>query len=558
MTALNASTVPLAVRIKNSRYDGLVTGYLVGDVQFVKTDPGGYRSASFTVSSRLGFRSDMVAAYSRVYFYNKRNGDTVFEGDVSHPGRSVGDTGELLEVNVEGGVARLSDWSGGRIFVDRDMTAYKKRDDSVTAATMEVSDDRGGSGDDALTLSFPSGFTVQQNWRINAGYWRIRECGQQLGRVNYSWDAGLTNANWLARLVVSPGSVVARSQSLSTAGSGGSGAVVGGAIPVGLDVFYLQLAWVHPTSPTTTSATLDNTWVGLLDPVVVARLHLKDGTFKSSGYTDSVSAVDVWEDMLGDPNVLASAFDAPNAVLDAGTGFQINQLAYPDGCTPLQVADDLMKFEPSCTYIVGPSAPGIDKYTLKWMSRTDVPRYEFITWTDGYSAGAQAVDQYDVAVSRWRTPNGTARFTTTTQSIPEMAAAGRTRRYFQDLGDETSNNANATQANSSVLSDHRFPQNGGRVAVAREVVDLYTGRRVQPYEIEPGYICRIVGVNPSRDALNNNPRNGSTLCRIVSTSYSASSHSVDCELDSEPWSMFRAIANAGKGRTNRPGRYPSR
>jgi hypothetical protein len=178
------------------------------------------------------------------------------------------------------------------------------------------------------------------------------------------------------------------------------------------------------------------------------------------------------------------------------------------------------------------------------MSRTDVPRYEFITWTDGYTAGAQAVDQYNVAVSRWRTPNGTARFTSTVQSIPEMTAAGRTRRFFQDLGEETSNDTNATTANAAVLSEHRFPQNGGRVTVQREVVDLFTGRRVQPYEIEPGYMCRIVGVNPSRDALNNSPRNGSTLCRIVTTNYDADSDSVDIDLDSVPWSMYRAIAKA--------------
>lgn len=546
MTALGEGLVPLGVRIKNTHYDGGVTGYLIGGVKYTKTDPGGYRSASFTLSYRLGFRSDMIQPYSRIYIYNKLNGATEFEGDISHPSRSVVDTGETLEVNVEGGVERLNDWSGGRIFVDRDMTAYKKSGDSVTAANIDPGEDRGGSGDDALNLGFPGDLTVKPNDKINASYWRIRECGQQLGRINYSWDGGHNSATYNVRLIVTPPSTVARANVLQIAGGGGSGAVVGGSIPIGANVAFLQL--VSLAAANVNTGTLDTVWASFLDPVIVARLHLKDGTFKTTGYTDSVSAIDVWEDMLGDSTILAASFDGINAILDAGDGVAIQQLAYPDGVTPMQVADDLMKFEPSCTYIVGASFPGIDKYTIKWMSRTNIVRYEFNTHTDAYTPNAQGVDQYDVAVSRWRTPNGTARFTTTTQTIPEMTAAGRTRRFFQDLGEETSNNANATQANLAVLQEHRFPQNGGQITVAREIVDLFTGRRVQPFEIDPGYTCRVIGVNPSRDALNDQPRNGSSLCRIVTTNYDSDANATSIDLDSEPWSMFRAIARAKKTR----------
>lgn len=546
MTSLTADVVPLAVRVKNARYDGMLTGYLHGGVKFTKTDPGGFRAASFVVDQRLGFRTDMIQPYSRIYIYNKRNGDTVFEGDVSHPGRSASNDGELLEVQVEGGIARLSDWSGPRIFIDRDMAAWVKTNTALTATTVESGDDRGGSGDDALTLAFPTGVHVETNYRAEAGYWRIREAGQEFGRMNYAWDAGITNASWRVRSIYTPPSTLVRDQAATTSGSGGSGAVVGGSIPVGANVAYLQLLWNGTAS--STGDTSDVVWVSFLDPVVVARLRLKDGTYKTSGYTDSLSAVDVWEDMLGD--MLASSFDGANAQLDTGAGYAIQQLAFPDGVTPLQVADALMTFESGCTYIVGPSIPGVDKYSLKWMARTNNVRYEFITWTDEYSGGTQSVDQYDVAVTRWKSPAGVVKQTVTTQSIPEMSAVGRSRRYYQDLTDAASNAANATQANSAILSEHRFPQNGGRITVAREVVDLYTGRRVQPYEIEPGYICRIVGVSPSRDALNNNPRNGSTLCRIVATEYDADSHSVSIDLDSEPWSMYRAIARAKPAKTS--------
>lgn len=538
------SIVPLAVRVKNARYDGMVTGYLHGGVKFQKADPGGYISASFVVDQRLGFRSDLIQPYSRIYVYNKLNGDTVFEGDVSHPGRSVAADGSLLEVLVEGGVARLSDWSGARIFVDRDMQAFVLTNTATTGSSVEAGDDRGGSGADALTLGFPPSFHVEFEYLAQVGYYRIREAGQQLGRFNYSWDGGFNSGTpgWLVQSIATPPSTAIRSQVLSTAGSGGSGAVVGGSIPVGANVYFMQLLW---NGGPANIGVVDNAWVSFLDPVVVARLRLKDGSFRTSGYTDEVSAVQVWEDLLGD--MLADTFDGPNAQLDAGASYAIPQLAYPDGTTPRQIADDLMSFEPACTYIVGPSTPGVDKYSFKWMARTDIPRYEFITWADDYSAGAQPVDQYNVAVTRWKSPAGVIKTTTSsTQSIPEMDAVGRVRRFFQDLTDTTSNTANATQANSTVLNDHRFPQNGGRVTVARPVVDLYTGRRVQPFEIEPGYVCRIVGINPSRDALNNNPRNGQTLCRIVNTDYDADSQSAAIDLDSESWSLYRAIARSKK------------
>ena len=539
MTTLDAGTVPLAVRVSNARVDQMLTGYLHGDLHFTKTDPGGFRAASFTVSQKLGFRTDMIQPYSRIYIYNQRNGDTVFEGDVSHPGRSVSDDGALLEVQVEGGVERLNDWSGQRIFIDTDMTAWNLTNQSTRGGLVSTGDDLGGSGADALTLSFPNSFHVDLNYRSEVSYTRLVEAGQELGRVNYSWDGGL-GTGWLIRLIVSPPSTIARSQVVSTTGSGGSGAVVGGGIPVGAITPFLQFIW--PNAGGSSTGTTDVTWVSLMGVTVVARLHLKDGSFKTSGYVDWVTADVVWEDLLGD--ILASTFDGANASIDLGTGYNITQLAYPDGTTPMQVADALMGFEPACTYIVGPSNPINDKYSLTWMSRSDVPRYEFSTWADEHSGGAQAVEQYNEAVARWRAPTGEIRSTITTQSVPEMTAAGRTRRYYQDLTDTVSSATNATQANATVLNDHRFPLNGGQVTVSRPVVDLWTGRTVQPFEIQPGYIARIVGINPSRDALNNSPRNGSSLCRIVNTDYSSGSNSVSIALDSVPYSMARAIKAA--------------
>jgi hypothetical protein len=543
MTALTAGTVPLAVRVSNARVDQLITGYLHGSVRFQKSDPGGFKSASFVVSQRLGYRSDIIMPYSRIYIMDMCSGDVVFEGDASHPGRSVSEDGALLEVQVDGGVARLNDWSGPRVYCDSDLTAWEKNlSASITAATVEAGDDRGGSGSDALSLSIPTETHVEPNYRSEAIYRRIAEAGQSLGRINYSWDAGLTNVAWLVRLLVSAPSTVARSNTASTSGAGISAAYVGPSWTAGASNAFLQWIWTGTASNT---GTADTTWASIKDLTVVAYLWLKDGTRRAGVDTDdSVKATHVIEDLLGDPEILAGSFDGPNARLDDGGLVDILQLVFPDGVTPQGVLDELMKFEPACTYMVGPSNPINDRYSLAWIQRDTRIRYEFMIWTDEYSGGVQDVDQYDQVITRWKTPTGNLRFTTSTQSIPEMTAVGRHRRFFQDLGDVTGNTTNANNANSTVLLDHRFPRNGGQLRVQRRIVDLFTGRRVAPYQIEPGYLARVVGVNPSVDALNNSPRNGSTVCQIINTDYDSGDNSVTLDLDAEPYSMARAIKAA--------------
>lgn len=542
MTTLTVSTVSLAVRVSNARVDQMLTGYLHGSVRFQKSDPGGFKSASFVVNQRLGYRSDIIMPYSRIYIMDMQSGAVVFEGDVAHPGRSVSDDGALLEVQVDGGMERLNDWTGPRVYCDSDLTAWEKNTStSHSAAGIDVGSDRGGSGKDALFLGLSTDTHVDLNYRAEAIYRRIAEAGQNLGRINYSWDAGLATG-WLIKLLASAPSVVARTDTASTAGGGISAAYVGPSWTAGADTAFLQFIWPNGSSST---GTVDVTWASIMDLTVVAYLWLKDGTRRTGATTnDSVKATHVIEDLLGDPEILATAFDGPNAQLAAGASTDILQLVFPDGITPMGVLDELMKFEPSCTYMVGPSNPLNDKYSLSWVQRSTTVRYELVTWTDEHTGGAQPTDQYNQVITRWRTPTGNLRFTTSTQSIPEMTAVGRNRRFFQDLSNVSGNTTNAANANSTVLLDHRFPRNGGQVKVQRDIVDLFTGCTVAPYQIEPGYLVRVVGINPSVDTLNNSPRNGSTVCLIVNTDYDSSDNSATLDLDALPWSVFRAIAAA--------------
>lgn len=543
MTAFTASTVPLAVRVRNARYDGMVTGYIHGAPNFSKADPGGYIAASFTLDQRLGFRSDIMQPYSRVYFYNRASGDTVFEGDVTHPGRATGTDGALFEVQVDGGAERMRDWSGAHIYVDRDLTAWSKiQSTSLISSKVEAGDDRGGGGGDALQLAFQENTHVETNYRIEAIYQRFIDASQEMGRFNYSWDGGHTSGSpgWLVRSIATPPSSLVRSQILNVGGGGYSGAVRVISYPTGPNQLVLQLIWTGGSSNT---GTLDNVWASILNPSVTARMWMKDGTdMPGATYQDYVTADMVVGDMLG-TSLLNTAMDGANATIDLGSSYQIWQLAYPDGTTPADIMEDLMRFEPAMSWFVGASTPGIDKYSFRWVVHPTAVRYEAIVWEDEYSNGVQPVDQYNEVVTRWRSTVGNPRMSVATQSIPEMTAVGRTRRFFQDLTDTTGHTLNADQSNINVLADHRYPQNSGQVKIARPITDLKTGRTVQPYDIQEGEMIRLVGADPYPDSLNSTGPDGSTLCRIIKVDYSGADHAATLDLDSIPISLFNAIMN---------------
>lgn len=549
MVGFTPDVVPLAIRVRNNRYDGMITGYVHGGPRFQLGDVGGFLSASFTVDRRLGFRDDIIQPYSRIYFYNPKNGRTIFEGDTEHAGRSTGTDGPLLDVQVRGAAGQLEDWQGPRIFIDRDMESWVLTSTATVGSQADPMEDRGGSGADSLGLSFPNSFHVETNYRSEIGYYLIRETGQELGAINYSWDGGHTSGSpgWLVRSITTPPSTICRTQILDIGGSGGSLGIVGGCIPNGANVAFLQLIW---TSGSSNTGTADNVWASIMNIHIQCRLHFKDGSFVTTSppYLDNQTCDQVVEELLG--TVLASSFDGPNARVDLASGYPIRHLAYPDGTNPKQVLDDLMVFEAGATYLCGPSKSGVSNlYSFQWISRSNTVRYEFSDQLDDYNAGPQAVDQYNEAVTRYKSSVGLSKSIVSTQPIPEMDNMGRTRRIFQDLGNDTSNVNNATQANAQALADHRFPQNGGQIKVQRRVVDLWTGQTVEPHEIQPAYICRILGIAPSRDALNSSPRNGSTLVRIVTNDYDASEHAATLSLDQEPWSMYKAIAKTKTGKT---------
>ena len=65
---------------------------------------------------------------------------------------------------------------------------------------------------------------------------------------------------------------------------------------------------------------------------------------------------------------------------------------------------------------------------------------------------------------------------------------------------------------------------------------------VDPWEIRPGHLIRVRGIQARQDALNATSRDGETVFKVTAVDYSASSASATVELDSEPVTLSHLIA----------------
>jgi hypothetical protein len=130
--------------------------------------------------------------------------------------------------------------------------------------------------------------------------------------------------------------------------------------------------------------------------------------------------------------------------------------------------------------------------------------------------------------------------TTRTQTITELGLDDPGGAI--DLGSGVGSSGNAVQAGDGFLADHKYPSNQGTLTVARPIRDLATGMAIQPWEIMPGELVRVRGVESYPDALNVSDRDGLTMFRVVEVNYSAADNTAQLALDAPARSASRALA----------------
>lgn len=534
--------VPLAVRVGNKHITRKVSG-----VQFRKEAVGGVKSISLRLGNPLD-RFDLdLAALSSVYVYDARSTACLAQGRLTDFGRVAGTDGPQWDFAAFGPAMHATDQARALIYVDTRLDQWKRSEYSTKNATLQ--NDERASETPTLLVAAEEGKTIATTWLGDWIYRAIRRCDMKLARVRCDWDAGATSANYSVELHLRTGTGasggIAASATWNTAGGTLVQTVGGVNFTNGHDV-----ASFRATRNTSTITGAESHWAEFYEIAVRAMLLDQNGTEITTGYTVStVLAHEVVKDLLGR---MLTQYDGANASVDTTATYTIDQLAYPDGATAEQVLDDLMTLEPAFRWYCTPAATTGGGYGFVWAPWPTTVRYE-TTLEDGGAFPATWQDVYNKVTVRWTDKDGKPRQTTRTSTVAafDSASPAIVRSTTIDLADEIGSSAAATRAGDNFLADHDVPKNAGTVNVSRPVRDLTTGRMVEPFEIEPGELIRVRGIESYSDALNASSNDGQTVFRIWASTYTSDNNTATLELDSDSRTVANALRKLSKRRNRK-------
>lgn len=529
--------LPLAVRLKTTRTDVHVEAQ-VRDLSWRTAIPGGFASATFSIDRPLSTAPDDLLLFGNVYIYDTRHGGTVWEGRLEDPGRGANDQGETWQITAVGPSAHAGDRKFAIIYVDESLDRWTRSQYSTKDAHTEV--DEIDSNTPALMVYAVEGQPVALTWAGDWIYRFLTFTGQKIGRVRCDHIEGGASSNYQSGIYTRNGNATgafvaldnwATTQQTMAASYGTAGFVDG--------MNNVSIAAIRNVSPIAAPpGANDLAWSKFYNVSVQAARKNADGTDITSAYlVNNVDPVEVYADLLGR---YLNQYDGPNANLQS-SGFDLDQLAYPDGVTAAQIFDDLALFEPTFYWAAWETNPLTGKWRFEYVPWPTTVRYEATT-VDGFSSPGSAAELYNAVTVRWLDPKGKMRTTRRTQTVPELSAIGLTREELIDLSDEMGSSVNATSVGDNFLAEHKYPPNAGLLTVTRPILDTLTGRMVMPWEILPGHLIRVGGVVPRIDSLNPSSRDGVTVFKIVSMEFSSETASATLELDTFSRSVARSLA----------------
>lgn len=546
--------IPITVRLANSQVDKHITNKL-GGLSWRSVAPGGYASASFSLESPISVNDPLLAAFTRVYVYDSRNGNTVFEGKLQISGRSANDRGEVWALTAVGGSAHTLDDMQVLVYIDQAMNNWIR--DVLEAQFIAPSATAGPSSHpnndtiDALVCNWPGSTPINSSpsSRVSVGYYGFVGSTMTVGALKFNYSTSGANANHKTEAVTG-GSPTYLAIDYAAVVTGTGATVILYVVDdflAGRDIAGLRMRRTAGGATTTSG----EAWAAFYSVRILGRRMLKDGTLVSgvAGMVtaDYVRASQVVGDLLGR---MLPQYDGVNAEIDTTDLINIDQLAYLDGTNANQVLDDLMALEPSKFWAAWESDKITGKYRFEWRAWGTTARYE-ATVDDGFDSPAPSSELYNQVLVRWNDSRGRIKNTLVTMAVPELTDNGIVRRGFIDLGDEAGSAANATSAGNAFLSDHNMRRSVGTLTVARPIVDLLAQRSVAPWEIKPGELIRVRGVEVSATTnVAATTRDGATVFRIVSNEPNGEG-TATLELDMFSQTEARSLANLIKKRTRR-------
>jgi hypothetical protein len=295
----------------------------VQDLQFRTVIPGGYASCSISLHRPLNLTPDELAFYGRLYVYDGRNGNTVWEGRVEDLGRASDSGGENWSINAVGPMAHAQDQNVPLLYQVTDLSGWQEdHDGPAWMARNTISTSTFGPG---LQMFAPRDTVVPvgyyQGWRFTP----YLDSGIGLAQVTLHYGEDVTDANWQWSMnfagfshAFTAGSSAAKTVTLATDFTG-----------------PYSVQCTLGLTRTTSSVTVANDTTAASFTNIILRSTLFDRTgaeqVTAAPYSTPLKASNVVVDLLGR---MLPLYDGVNAFIDTTTDYTFTgQLAYPDGTT---------------------------------------------------------------------------------------------------------------------------------------------------------------------------------------------------------------------------------
>jgi hypothetical protein len=513
------------------------------DLEFTKTDRGGFTSANLSVPQFVDSGSKALQAGSRVTMYDYA-ARPVFEGYLDLPGKSAERDGQVWKLGVLGSAAILSDKSAPYVSIESSLEGFYQRRRFGASGQADVAttpDGATATAESAVVLSVPGGTVVANGVVAAMDYDRLVASGQQLGGIAQTRLGGKADANWNAEMTVygddgTPAALDLFSVNLAVGPTVSASRVVGTDWTAGADVLRYKLA----RDGGATTVVDDTTWLAYYDIYVAARRLLATGSYAPDA--DHANAYVLAHEVITDAaQMLTSLLDVANADIDTSFTYHIDQLAYPDGVTLADLLADVALLEPDLTYgVFEAGSAGTHRFRVGKYD-TDV-RYVAST-VDGWEQPGGELSLSNELTVYYIDKRGRPQHVTVTTPVPALDQWGRVRSAPQvDLGTEVGTAAAATQVGAGLLAQASTFPFAGRLTVARPILDQMTGRMVMPWEIEPGYMLQV------QDILDMPPM------RLTEMTYRDASMSAELTLGTPTYSTDELVAKLAKRRHRKGGK----
>jgi hypothetical protein len=234
-----------------------------------------------------------------------------------------------------------------------------------------------------------------------------------------------------------------------------------------------------------TNVSSDNVWAALGDVAVLGGLRDRYGNKIGAPRLDYVLASEVVEDLLG--RLLTDAVDAASAVIDPTT-YHIDSLAFMDAVTATNVIEELLKFEPDFDWGIG--AAGLNgKHSFWFRQWPTQPRY-ILTDDDGLDLPGSEDTLCNRVAVEWTDEKGKPQVEVITADVPELGNRIKDADKVT-LPEGRGSLANAQRIGAQVLASKNAVQVAGSASVDRPLMDLVTGQKVMPWQLEPGCVARL-------------------------------------------------------------------